>query len=798
MRSDPSKSSLRTNTNENIKPNNTGFNHPRMSPVPFLDHVHPTVGTEKDGHVWVGATVPSGMLKLGVDTDHSEVGYSYKGRIYGISHVHVSGTGGGRSYQNFPFSPHWTFDSSASTVSPKGPPLQSRLDSTRSNEIARPGFYSTTLNEPHVSIALTASNKVGLHQWTMSPLSVVEEELREKEQLKKVKAKKKANSKNKENLMDASNNHDNDGANDSTIETATFHAFFKVSHDSMDYMHASVRFLSNDRLVLSGRFKDPWANGLGLGGWDRGNYDMHACVQFSNTNNKTEKKPTAFGVWGESHYTGYDVTSKSISTNRPDGGSGDRGKKKQDKNNRFQFVNTFDAEKGNRELSVSAANGNRGYSIGAYVSYRFDLKEQENIDLTKFTVEYRVGISHISTDQACVNLDAEKDYSFDDVQKRAQVLWEEAVSSISVSGPLDDADMPLLYTNLYRTFLMPVDKSGENPAWSEKDRSEKPYYDDFYCIWDTFRTLNPLLTLIAPSLESRLLNSLITTAEYTGGLLGDSLVGNNWAIVQSGSNADVLISEAMQKNLAGVNYKAAFKLLKNEMEKEASDYLYQGRGNTKEWKELGYVPAKSAYGVASHFHRSSGSRTVEYAYGDFAIGEIARRLGYEEDAKVFRKRSGNWKNLWNKDVQSHGFTGFLMPKFNDEFTTLDPALGCIPSRGGNAEFYEDCSWTYSFYAPQNMKDVIEFMGGDKEFIARVDAFFNLRIYNPGNEPGFLVPFLYHYVGRPDLSVERSTKITDHLFLPTSDGLPGNDDAGTMAALHIFWSLGLFPIAGQDI
>ncbi|KAI9352076.1 glycosyl hydrolase family 92-domain-containing protein, partial [Obelidium mucronatum] len=724
------------------------FSHPRMQATNFLSYVHPTIGTEANGHVWVGATVPNGMVKVGVDTDHSEVGYSHKGKIYGISHVHVSGTGGGRSYQNFPFSPHWTFGNDTL------PPLNSRLDTLRSNEIARPGFYATTLNSVNVNISLTATNKVGFHQWTTKPMQT---------------------------FLEKGAMQSDEATVDEIPKKATFHAFFKVAHDSMDSLKARIEFLNGSRLTITGKFKDPWANGLGLGGWDKGNYMLHTCIDFDD-------QASSFGIWRDSEISGYDVALKTKTTNAREGDS--QGKK---------FVNTLDKnDKGiwSGSLIADSQSVTSGYAMGAYVSYQLDLNDRNTAE--QFKVQYRVGISYLSADQACKNLDAQQNVSFEEARKKAESLWEESVSAISASGALDDDDLPLLYTNLYRAFLMPVDKTGENPGWPEKDRLEKPYYDDFYCIWDTFRTLNPLLTLIAPSLEARLLNSLITTAQHTGNLLGDSLVANTWAIVQSGSNADILFSEAIQKDIQNVDYAAAYELLLNQMKNEAPDYLFQGRGNTKAWKEVGYIPATSSNGVASHFHRSSGSRTVEYAYGDFAIGEMAKKMGHIEDAQSFRNSSGNWKNIWNNETENNGFKGFLMPKYEGKFTSLDPAKGCIPGRGGNAEFYEDCSWTYSFYAPQNMKDVIEFMGGDQRFIERLDAFFSLKIYNPGNEPGFLVPFLYHYVGRPDLSTERSIKITDHLFRPTSDGLPGNDDAGTMAALHIFWSLGLFPIAGQDI
>ncbi|KAJ3350997.1 hypothetical protein HDU83_009314 [Entophlyctis luteolus] len=433
--------------------------------------------------------------------------------------------------------------------------------------------------------------------------------------------------------------------------------------------------------------------------------------------------------------------------------------------------------------------------MGAYLSYTFENPQPHDAK----EVEFRLGLSYLSQEKACSNLDEMKPESFDSIRKQASQLWEEMVAgSIKVSGPLEDSDMKLLYSNLYRVFLMPVDKTGENPDWPEKDRNEKPYFDDFYCIWDTFRTLNPLLTLIAPSLEAKMLNSLIVTAQNMGGLLGDSLNGNNWGIVQSGSNADILFSEALQKGIPGVDYNSAFELLLRQMDTDPEDFLFQGRGDMKSWKTIGYIPAVSTSGVGSHFRRSSGSRTVEYAYGDFAIAQMARILGQYKNETTFLQRSNNWENLWDDSRSSHGFTGFLVPKYQGEFIDLDPAYGCIPQRGGNAEFYEDCSWTYSFYAPHNMSRVIQKVGGDDAFIKRVDAFFDLGIYNPGNEPGFLVPFLYHYVGRPDLSVARSINITDHLFLPVPEGLPGNDDAGTMAALHIFWSLGLFPIAGQDI
>ncbi|KAJ3138748.1 hypothetical protein HK100_012420 [Physocladia obscura] len=711
--------------------------------------VMPRIGSEGSGHVWVGATAPNGMVKVGVDTDHSETGYLAGGVVYGIAHTHVSGTGGGRSYQNTHMSMHWThsYSKNLSDTAVDLPPISKVLASLPQSEVAAPGFYSALLLNSSVNVSFTAANKAAIHRWNVFP----------------------------------SFSLPSDQSKNSSVQSATFHTFLRPSHDSMQFLDASISIQNTSRIVMRSKYQDAWANGLGLGN-QRGIYSLFSCFEFV-------KRPSAIGIWGDQNrFIGYDfIQGQLVSSEYSQTGFY--------KFNASGFENGFSNES---LLQVSTTSSARGQAMGAYLSYKFDLKL--NVSIMPPPLEYRIGLSYISIDQACNNLDNHGNDSFDSMHKNSHDAWEDRINGIKVSGPLDDVDMTLLYSNLYRVFLMPANKTGENPSWNASERSTKPFYDDYYCIWDTFRTLNPLLTLIAPSLTADLLNSLVTMAQHTGGLLGDCTTASSWAIVQSGSNADILFSEALQKGIKGVDYEGAYKLIMNEMNpNEKTDFLFQGRGNMKEWIEFGYIPATSNYGIASHFRRSSGSRTVEYAYDDFTVGEMARLLPqHEAEADIFRNRSRNWENLWNPDTESHGFKGFLMPKYMGNFTTLDPANGCIPKRGGNAEFYEDCSWTYSFYAPHNMKRVIELMGGDEMFVERVNAFFDLKIYNPGNEPGFLVPFLYHYVGRPDLSVERMISIMDHLYLPTPLGLPGNDDAGTMAAQHIFWSLGLFPVAGQDI
>ncbi|KAI8617300.1 family 92 glycosyl hydrolase [Chytriomyces sp. MP71] len=470
------------------------------------------------------------------------------------------------------------------------------------------------------------------------------------------------------------------------------------------------------------------------------------------------------------------------------------------------------AIKTSRTVGIYDYSGS-GDNVGGYLSFDIDLDGTDQVD-----VILNVGLSFKSMDQACNHLKEAQEKSFEEVEGENARLWSLAMDAIEVRNPImRGSETTILYSSLYRIFFMPANRTGEHPTWPDGTES-LTYFDDYYTIWDTFRTTNPLLTLIDPELQSALIQSLINTAKYARGYFGDSQVGNHFGVTQGGNNGEILIAEAFLKKLPGINYTEAYEYVNRSVYTQTPlHYVFEGRGDVKDYLTNGYVGKKDAAefaedkdtmfsGNGDGFKSISVSRTLEYAYADFSISFLAKGLGYNRDAAAARKRSGNWKNLWDNETLDHGFQGFLQPRARareagklGEWKRMSVTFGSpMENFHQYKEFYEDSSWSYSFFAPQNVASLIEYMGGVGTFLRRLDAFFELGHYNPGNEPSFLVPTLYHYAGRPDLSVRRVDFIVNHNYTAQPDGIPGNDDAGAMASWYICASIGLFPVAGQDI
>ncbi|MES2393817.1 MAG: glycoside hydrolase family 92 protein, partial [Acidobacteriota bacterium] len=395
-------------------------------------------------------------------------------------------------------------------------------------------------------------------------------------------------------------------------------------------------------------------------------------------------------------------------------------------------------------------------------------------------VQAKVAISFVSVEQAKRTMEEETPgWEFGVVKRKATAAWDQALSVMQVKGATAE-QRRVFYTALYHTMLMPSDRTGENPLWV----SSEPYYDDFQAIWDTFRSSGPLLTLIAPDRQRDMLRALIDIYRHTG-YMPDARVGNDNGRTQGGSNANVLIADAFVKGMKGIDYETAFAAMKKDAEVPPSDLQKEGRGGLKDYNERGYVTLAD---------QRSGSRTVEYSYDDFAIAEVACGLGHKDQAKVFAQRSGNWQNLWDKDLVNDGFKGFLRPRKADG-SWADPYLTV---RGTWPDFfYEGDLWTYSLYAPHDVRKLIELSGGDAEFVRRLDNLFLRGHFDVTNEPGFLLPVLYNWAGRPDHTAEVVTAYLDKYFTGRRSGIPGNDDSGAMSSWFLFNSMGFYPDAGQD-
>jgi predicted alpha-1,2-mannosidase len=434
--------------------------------------------------------------------------------------------------------------------------------------------------------------------------------------------------------------------------------------------------------------------------------------------------------------------------------------------------------------ALSNAEVDNGFPVGAYLS--FDMNTGE-------TVKMKVGISFISTGKARQNITTEiNHWDFEKVKQDAAAEWNEKLNTIQVTTSNED-QKKIFYSALYRTMLMPVNRTGENPKWNSK----VPYYDDFFCIWDTFRATHPLLTLIQKEEEVAMVNSLLDTYKQEG-YMPDARSGNFTGRTQGGSNSDVLIADAFVKGLQGIDYKEGLQaMLKNAEVPPGGDERKWGRGGLPDYNTLGYVTMK---------YERGGSRTMEYSYNDYCIALVAKGLGKDSIAKKYWQRSGNWKNLWNLQISSDGTTGFIWPRNRDG--SWDPKWNVHQSEGLRGWLYEGNSWEYSLYVPQDIEGLIEKAGGKEAFTKRLDTFFTKNTqtfhpwlndyYNVNNEPSFLSPTLYNFVGKPYKTNQTVRAIIAKNYSTKHDGLPGNDDAGSMSAWYVFHSMGFYPVAGQDL
>jgi predicted alpha-1,2-mannosidase len=396
-------------------------------------------------------------------------------------------------------------------------------------------------------------------------------------------------------------------------------------------------------------------------------------------------------------------------------------------------------------------------------------------------VQAKVGISFISAAQARQNIQTEiPGWSFEVVHQANTALWNAELGKLQLTGATERQQREL-YTAMYHVMMMPVERTGENPGWS----STEPYYDDYYAIWDTYRTSSPLLTLIAPDRQRDIIRSLIDIYRHTG-YMPDARSGNDNGRTQGGSNANVVIADAYVKGLSGIDYATALQAMLHDAEVPPQDAQKEGRGGLKDYNARGYITTAD---------ERAGSRTVEYAYDDFAIAEVACGLGQAEQAVRALARAHNFEHLWDPNMSVSGFKGFLRPRKPDG-SWADPYLVI---RGTWPNFmYEGDIWTYSLYAPQDMRRLIEMAGGEKEFNARMDFIFSRGHFDIANEPGFLMPLLYNYSRRPDKSADIVHLLLEKAFNDTRAGIPGNDDSGAMSSWLLFQSLGIFPVAGQDV
>ncbi|CAG8706784.1 6093_t:CDS:10, partial [Gigaspora margarita] len=409
----------------------------------------------------------------------------------------------------------------------------------------------------------------------------------------------------------------------------------------------------------------------------------------------------------------------------------------------------------------------------------------------------RVGISFISTDQACKSAESEiPDWDFENTKQEAINAWQTELEKLFVEGETDEFKT-IFYSSLYRTMIIPSNRTGENPKWESFDNDGKliPHYGDFYTLWDTFRTTNPLFTLFQQERVIDITRSLIDIYKNEG-FMPDGRSGLSNGITQGGSNADMVVAEAYLKKLGTgiIDWDLAYEALIKDAEIDPQGRgLYEGRLSLSNYKKYGYIPFRGS--LISTYAYSPCSRTIEYSANDYSIGLVAKEMGKYDDYIKYKNRARSWENLWYPNLTFDGAKGFIVPRYEDGnyYTSMD----VLREAGGEYVFYEGSSWEYSLDIPFDVKRLIELSGGPEFFEERLDKTFSDKsyingYYNIGNEPDFFHICLYHFIGKQYKSVEVIRDILKTKFGSGQNGVPGNDDSGAMGSWFAFNAIGLYP------
>ena len=410
------------------------------------------------------------------------------------------------------------------------------------------------------------------------------------------------------------------------------------------------------------------------------------------------------------------------------------------------------------------------------ISFSKQVKKGEKI-LVKVT------LSPTSYEGAKLNSSEIKHWNFEKVKKDAEALWNKELSKIEVTSN-DKDKLAIFYTALYHTMMQPniaQDIDGKYRGRDNKIHTAEGFdYYTVFSLWDTFRAAHPLYTLIDKKRTSDYINTFLKQYEQ-GGRLPVWELASNETDCMIGYHSVSVIADAMVKGIKGFDYEKAYEASKASAMRDVL--------GLKAYKENGFISMDDDH--------ESVSKTVEYAYDDWCIAQMAHLLNKNEDYNSFMKRSQSWKNLFDWE------TGFIRPKKNGGWEKpFDP-------REVNNNFTEGNAWQYTFFVPQDILGMIQAYGGNEKFEAKLDEMFNAESkttgreqvdvtgligqYAHGNEPSHHMAYLYNYIGKPEKTNEKVKYILDNFYTNTPDGLIGNEDCGQMSAWYVLSSMGIYAV-----
>jgi len=448
-------------------------------------------------------------------------------------------------------------------------------------------------------------------------------------------------------------------------------------------------------------------------------------------------------------------------------------------------------------------NGSRrenGTDIGAFVLIGQG-SENENPNM----VEFYIGLSLISIDQARRNLMFDilsQNHTFASVENQSRIIWEEALAAIEVSGG-QTSDIIKFYTAFYHTLMAPTTFSEAGNYYVGFDKKihqlnestedyryrfklpQQRFFSDM-SIWDTYRTQFPWLGLVRPRELLDIVRSLVLMYEQ-GGDLPRWPLAYGYTNGMDGTHADIVIADAYFKGLKDFDVETAYKGMRQGA---TQSQTHAGRDYIEDWLSLGYIPYEK--------DPKGATRTQAYSYDDWTIGNLAGSLGLKEDQELFLNRSKNFKKVWN---QQHKF---FCPKTSQGEWECPPMWTNVFDK----RYVEGDAWHYRF-AVHDIPGLIELFGSNESFVTALLEFFVRSEDDPynilpnpyywaGNEPDILTVYLFSFAGRPDLTQKYVRWNMEHRFSAQPDGIPGNDDYGTMSAWFTFGALGFYPLSGSPV
>ena len=658
--------------------------------------VNPLIGTQNMGHTFPGATVPFGMVQLSPETGNEPMfvggaynkdayrycsGYQYNDSvIFGFSHTHFSGTGHS-DLGDFLVMP---------TVgklilepgNTKEPHSGYYSMFSHDNETATPGYYQVELSTYGINAELTATERVGFHQYTFPKSDSAHILL---------------------DLMANIYNYD-----DKNVWT-----FIRVE---------------NDTLITGYRQTTGWARTRRL----------YFAMVFS--------KP----IQSYGHHKYDELAYKG-------------------------FWRKFNESENFPEMA--------GRNIRAF--FNFKTEEGEKIQV-------KFALSAVSSEGALKNLKAEiPDRDFNQIKDQARQKWNEQLNKIEVST-ITESQKESFYTALYHTMLSPVvfeDVDGNYRGLDDNIHQSDGFTNyTIFSLWDTYRALHPLFNLIEPSRNADMIKSML--AHYDQSVhhmlpVWSHYANENWCMI--GYHAVSVLADAAAKGDTSFN-------LHHALDAAVSTSRVRYFDGIGDYMDFGFVPEDKS--------GSSVSKTLEYAYDDWCIAQLAHFSGDSLTELTYQKRASNYSHVFN--YQSH----FMQPRLSDGSwkTPFDPL------QTHDQGFIEGNAWNYGLYVPQQVDGLVSMMGGKDAFSAHLDSLFTMHLddsyfeqteditrdgiignYVHGNEPGHHIAYLYNWTNDPWKTQLRVRMIMETMYGNSPDGLCGNDDAGQISAWYIFSALGFYPV-----